>query len=39
MEELAVIYAMAGDEENANKYRKKIEIVRRNAELETLDQE
>ena len=28
MEELAVIYSMAGDEENASKYRKKIEIVR-----------
>lgn len=28
MEELAVIYAMSGDEENASKYRKKIEIVR-----------
>ena len=28
MEELAVIYAMSGDEENAAKYRKKIEIVR-----------
>jgi tetratricopeptide (TPR) repeat protein len=28
MEELAAIYALAGDEENASKYRKKIEIVR-----------
>jgi tetratricopeptide (TPR) repeat protein len=28
MEELAAIYAMSGDEENASKYRKKIEIVR-----------
>ena len=28
MEELAVIYAMSGDEENASKYRKKIEIIR-----------
>ena len=28
MEELAAIYAMSGDEENASKYRKKIEIIR-----------
>ena len=28
MEELAAIYAMSGDEVNASKYRKKIEIVR-----------
>ena len=30
MEELAAIYALEGDEENATKYRKKIEIVRNN---------
>lgn len=30
MEELAAIYALSGDEENAAKYRKKIEIVRNN---------
>ena len=34
MEELAAIYALAGDEENASKYRKKVEIVRSNAENE-----
>lgn len=32
MEELAAIYAMSGDEENAAKYRKKIEIVKSNIE-------
>lgn len=36
MEELAAIYALAGDEKNASKYRKKIEIVRSNAEDEAL---
>ena len=30
MEELAAIYALAGDEENANKYRNKIRIVKEN---------
>ena len=30
MEELAAIYALSGDEVNAEKYRKKIEIVRNN---------
>jgi hypothetical protein len=34
MEELAAIYAMAGDEVNAAKYRNKIEIVRKNAASE-----
>jgi tetratricopeptide (TPR) repeat protein len=32
MEELAAIYALAGDEENASKYRKKIEIVKRGSD-------
>ena len=31
MEELSAIYALTGDEENALKYRKKIDIVRSNA--------
>lgn len=31
MEELAAIYSLAGDEENAAKYRNKIRIVRENA--------
>ena len=31
MEELAALYAIAGDEENANKYRNKIRIVRENS--------
>lgn len=34
MEELASIYAVMGDEENASKYRKKIEIVRENYSFE-----
>jgi Flp pilus assembly protein TadD len=35
MEELAAIYALSGDEVNADKYRKKIDIVRHNYEEET----
>lgn len=37
MEELAAIYALAGDEENAAKYRNKIRIVRNNRESEIED--
>ena len=39
MEELASIYALTGDEENASKYRKKIEIVRDNMGYVTGDPE
>jgi hypothetical protein len=38
MEELAALYAVTGDEENASKYRKKIEIVRRNASEESSEE-
>ena len=37
MEELAAIYAIAGDEEKAAKYRNKIRIVRENFESEQSD--
>lgn len=34
MEELAAIYALSGDEENAAKYRNKIKLIRENLEAE-----
>ena len=37
MEELAAIYALKGDEENAAKYRNKIKIVKANLEQEGMD--
>lgn len=39
MEELAAIYALSGDEENAAKYRNKIRIVRSNLEAEAAESE